>query len=526
MDYGTVEPLPSPLSCRAGGALAKKALAIGASVLGLLIAAVLIVPAFVDLGRFKSTYLPWVEETLHRRLDVGEVRLTLLPTPSIKLSNLKVSDGPVLSADNVFAAREVRLRLKFWPLLRGRFEMTEFVLEKPVFNLRKHSNETFKDSDQGRKKAPTANRRERTKRPAGAKTQDAVIPLVLPGRMRVNDGQLNIITAGRKPLRIDGIGLSMQEFSSEKPFPYRASFDYPGLKTVSLEGQLDYREEQATLTLKDNRLKIQNLALRMEGSVSNLSTTPRIDLILADDNLDAKPILQILAVFGLAPRDIEISGPMALRIAMTGPSNSLMTQIHGRFKDVKVHGKRAIKGNLSGGVFLRLPLGGGSDITRQLQGDGKLSARDGELTNVDLIKKVQRVTGVIGFSQDERRQVTKFKTLETEFTLGNGLVDFKQIHLLNPQMELNGGGTMTLGQAALNIGIDATLSAQASTRASRGKTTEFFKNNRGRLVVPLKITGRVENPVVNIDSEKMAQRGVSQALQKSLASFFKQLFRR
>jgi len=62
-------------------------------------------------------------------------------------------------------------------------------------------------------------------------------------------------------------------------------------------------------------------------------------------------------VFSLAPRDTEISGPMSLNLNVNGPSNSLVTQIRGLFKDVKVNGKRAVKGNLSGEVSMRLPLG-------------------------------------------------------------------------------------------------------------------------------------------------------------------------
>ena len=105
-----------------------KAVWLGLAVVMLLIGALLLVPAFVDLGIFKGTYLPLVEETLHRRVDVGEVRLSLIPTPSIRLSNLKVSDSPAFPENTFFAAEQLQLRLKLWPLLRRRFEVTEFVL--------------------------------------------------------------------------------------------------------------------------------------------------------------------------------------------------------------------------------------------------------------------------------------------------------------------------------------------------------------------------------------------------------------
>jgi hypothetical protein len=293
-----------------------------------------------------------------------------------------------------------------------------------------------------------------------------------------------------------------------------------------LTGQLDYQHEQTKLILNDNRLTVQNLTLPLEGRISNLASVPRFDLVVADEDIDARPVTQIFAVLGLAPTDTEISGPIGLRIAVTGPSNNLMTEIQGQFKNVELYGKRGIKGNLNGAILLRLKSAGGADLIKQLQGNGKLSAREGELTHVDLIKKVQRATGAIGFSEHQRREATTFRTLDTEFTLGNGVVDFQRIYLANPHLELNGGGTMTLGRQALNIGMDATLSPQASSKASRGRASRLFKNPRGQLVVPLTVTGLAENPAVDLDSGKLARRGATRSMERSLGTFFRQLFRR
>jgi AsmA protein len=505
----------------------KKALIAGATILALLIATAISLPMFVDLGRFKSIYLPLIEETLQRRVDLDEVRLSLVPRPSIRLSNLNISANSTSPAESFFTAQEVQLRLKLWPLLSGRFEITEFVLDKPVFTLQKASKRSASSNVLADKQIPANSGAESNKLGPAPKLPDsAAIALTIPRRLRIKDGQLKILTAKPTPLRIHGIELSMEEFSSERPFPYRATFNYPGLKTVTLTGLLDYQDEQTKLIFNDNRLTVQNLTLPLEGSISNLATTPRFNLVLADESVDARPVMQILAVFGLAPAEIDFSGPMGLRIAVSGPSNNLMTQIQSEFKNVRLSGKRAIKGNLNGAVSLRLSAGGGSELIKQLQGNGKLSAREGELTNVDLIKKIQRATGAIGFSEQQRREATTFKTLDMEFTLHNGLVDFARIYLVNPQLELNGGGTMTLARQALNIGMDATLSSQASSKASRGRTSQVFKNQRGQLVVPLTVTGHAHNPAVDLDSRKLARRGAPRSMEKSLATFFRQLFRR
>jgi hypothetical protein len=502
----------------------KKAAWIGVGMFGFLLALLLVVPQFVDLGLFKRTYLPLLEDTLNRRIDVGEVHLSLLPTPSIRMSRLKVSDSAAFADNTFFTAEQVQLKLRFWPLLRGRFEVTELVLEKPIFNLLKQADGSFNYSDIGSRKAPANNRRETRKKTDGIKSLEAPLPLALPNRVRVNEGQLNLITKGLTPVNIKGIDLSFQEFSETAPFPFRIAFNYPGLKTVALEGQLNYQEEKALLELKNNRLKIHDLTFPVQGSVSNLSTTPRVNLNLAADKVDAKPIFQIFSVFGLAPRDTEISGPMSLIMTVNGPSNALVTQVRGLFRDVKVHGKRALKGTLNGEVNIRLPLGGGS-VSRRLQGDGKLIARDGELTNVDLINKIQRVTGMIGLSKDERRQATTFQTMEAEFSIGGGYVDFSRLYLINPQMEVNGKGTMTIDQPTLNIALETALSSQASARAGRARATMFLKDNQGRVVVPLRVTGLVENPAVNLNSEKLAESALPKAVEKNFSSFFKNLFR-
>ena len=357
------------LALTAGNKKFKQGLLFGGGAFAALLTLLLVVPHFVDLGLFKATYLPLVEDALGRRIDVGEVHLRLVPTPSIQISKLRVSDSQSYADNTFFAAHQVQLKLKFLPLLRGRFEVTELVLDKPIFNLLKQADGSFNYADIAGKKTPAAPRREVRKKTDGGKKVEA-IPLALPSRMSIREGQMNLVTKGQTPVNIKGIELTLQEMSGDSPFPFRASFQYPGLKAVVLEGQLNYQEEKALLELKNNRLKIYDLTLPVQGSVSNLGTTPKVNLTLNSDDVDAKPIFQILSVFGLAPSDTEISGPMALNMTIAGPSNALVTEIRGVFKDVYVKGKRALKGNLTGEVNLRLPTRrrpGESALARQRQ---------------------------------------------------------------------------------------------------------------------------------------------------------------
>ena len=78
-----------------------------------------------------------------------------------------------------------------------------------------------------------------------------------------------------------------------------------------------------------------------------------------------------------------------------------------------------------------------------------------------------------------------------------------------------------------NVSIrSATRCSEASARAGKGKTVTFFKDSQGRIVVPLKITGPVESPSMDLDDSKVLQRGSGQLGEKGFGTFFKQLFRK
>ena len=114
-----------------------------------------------------------------------------------------------------------------------------------------------------------------------------------------------------------------------------------------LEGELDYQEDKALLELKNNRLKISDLTLPVHGSMSNLATTPKV-------NLDYQQ-----RQFG---RQADL--PCAFRVRFRSPRHGNLWahgadmtlsaiqrsdhRVRGVLKNVYVKGKRALKGNLTG----------------------------------------------------------------------------------------------------------------------------------------------------------------------------------
>ena len=84
---------------------------------------------------------------------------------------------------------------------------------------------------------------------------------------------------------------------------------------------------------------------------------------------------------------------------------------------------------------------------------------------------------------------------------------------------------MTLDQPALDILLSTTLSPQASARSGRGRSVSYLKDRKGRIVVPLRVAGPVENPSVNLNAAKLSESGLPKTVEKGFTSFFKNLFR-
>lgn len=490
----------------------KRILLIGLALIGLAVAALLLVPPLIDLGAYKTRYLPLAEDALQRKVDVGEVRLRIFPTPAIRISAFNVSDNPAFSKDPFFTAQQIRLQLKFWPLLKGELRADEFVVEKPVIHLRKLPDGTFNFADIAGKKG--AVKKKQVAPTAPKSHQAAKISDWIPARLRIEGGEISLQTRGQKPLTVRGIDVSLEDFSADRPFPYRISLNPPGFKTVTLAGRLNYEESEATLKFVESRLEAQDVGFAVNGAVSDLSGVPKVNLTLASDGFETKPIFQLLSAAGLVPKELQVAGPMGLRLALTGPSHSLAAAVAAHLKDLKVNDSRLFDGTLTGELLLSLPLGGDAPVAQSLSGNGKLTARDGKLTNVDLISKIQLLTGLIGLPKEQSSGATTFKTLEAQFGLGGGIAEIQRLFLSNPLMEASGGGKIVLASLSSDVGLEVALAPEVSSRAGSGRAATFFKDSQGRIVVPLKITGPVREPSVSLDSSKLIKKGIGQLLER------------
>ncbi|HRK19952.1 MAG TPA: AsmA family protein, partial [Hyphomicrobiaceae bacterium] len=94
------------------------------------------VPHFVDWNQYRGIIEEEASRAVGRDVRIGaNVHVRLLPTPSIRLEDVRIADTAALTGDPIFRTAEVSAKLAISPLLRGAVEVSEIELVQPVVRL-------------------------------------------------------------------------------------------------------------------------------------------------------------------------------------------------------------------------------------------------------------------------------------------------------------------------------------------------------------------------------------------------------
>ncbi|MBU6234542.1 MAG: AsmA family protein [Alphaproteobacteria bacterium] len=163
----------------------KKLLLIGAGVTGTLVAAMLVVPSFIDWSKYQSLAQQKLREATGYELAIGgALRIGLLPAPHASVHAVTLSKPSEKEAFLTFEDADVRLA--FFPLLTGKVEVASVTLDKPVLTM-----VTKKDGSDNWKPA-TATQAPQTDAVTGEPIKAGAAPAVSIGALKVKDGKVII----------------------------------------------------------------------------------------------------------------------------------------------------------------------------------------------------------------------------------------------------------------------------------------------------------------------------------------------
>jgi hypothetical protein len=184
-------------------------------------------------------------------------------------------------------------------------------------------------------------------------------------------------------------------------------------------------------------------------------------------------------------------------------SNALLSAIS-QVKDT-LYGSLSATSNVS---FALLP---SNQLPGTLNGTLNFDVSNGELKHVNILNEISRVAKFLnpGAARGASGDSTRLTKLAGTINLHNGEATTNNLVAALPEGSLSAKGAVNLVSQALNMDVNAVLNSGISQAAGGTKVGGFLDtalaNNKGELVVPVKVTGTLQKPVFTPDTQAMAQ---------------------
>ena len=516
-------------------------------VLLLLILVVVLLPFLVDLNSYQAQYLPVIEQALNRKVTLKNIRLTILPRIGVRLSDFTVLDDPTFSAGSFATLNSLDIGVKLRPLLSKRVEVEEITLRNPVITVIKNRQGVLNTSTLGRKETP---------KPPGEAPP-------APG-----EGPLHVLTMlAVDKVSITGGILTYRDESAPTPTAYILDKLEFFLKGVGLG--------RTALMHMAALVQPYNLPLKADGTVGPLQETLdlasiNLDLSLGKTLFDIKgsaiggDIKLVATSPGVNTADIPIALPLKkpieakdlqiaaeLRPAQTRLQNLSFHLFGGEVKsqgglatgatpspfdgNVSVQGVQlgpvmdalgADKVSISGAAVANLSLHGKGftmpDLTSFLEGTGHAVIKDGKIEGVNLLKEATELLKAAGIRQD-LANATIFSTIETNLGIKRGIITVEQLSMDSHDFQALGTGTIGFDRS-LMMKVNLILSEALSQSLAGTSTLTKVATTKGRITVPLVITGTTQAPAYALDMKAIGtkvQEQVKEQVKEKAGEFLK-----
>ena len=170
--------------------------------------------------------------------------------------------------------------------------------------------------------------------------------------------------------------------------------------------------------------------------------------------------------------------------------------------------KDVVYGTLHSADRVRFTIDGGN-IAPSLNGTLSLNIPEGRIAHMDLMHEIGALARILK-GDDGDQQITKVRDLSAHFTVTNGLAHTSDLTAaIDDDATIGGTGSINLMNQALNLRLTAVLSREFSDLAGGtrvgGIMATVLANQRGELVVPMLVTGTMQQPQFAPDAERIAE---------------------
>src|ERR1700676_1243617 len=260
--------------------------------IGIVVVAIIVilfvVPFLIPINKFKPTIESKASDALGRKVQLGNLSLSLL-TGSVGIDDVSVSDDPKFNSAPFLTAKTVKVGVELIPLIFSQqLNVTEITVVNPQVTMLKDPSGRWNFSSIGgasSKTAPKAAPATSGSNSAEAlsigklRLEDGQITLgstnsrkqsteaTFIGKLRCEDGQITPgSTNSRKRTVYTKVNLTASDVAMKNNFPVLFSMELPGGGTMKIDGKIGPVDaEDAALTPQNVKLTISGLNLASTG---------------------------------------------------------------------------------------------------------------------------------------------------------------------------------------------------------------------------------------------------------------------
>ena len=297
-------------------------LIIGGSFLVLVIAALLLIPLFVDVEKYKPEIEKQVSSTVGRPFVIkGPLKLSLFPWAGVAFSDLQLGSPPGYKEKDFLLVKSFDVRMKLLPLLSKEIQVQRFVIDGPRIILEKDKAGRGNWESWGtpqEKGAPKAGA------PPASKGPMAGLPLksLAVGEFAVRNGSVVYIDQSAGSRReVSDLNLEMKDVSLDRPIRLLVSAVMDKMP-VSVEGQIGpvgQEPGKGKIPLDISVKALKELSVNLKGHLQDAMASPQFDLALAVDPFSPRKFFAALKMpFPVATADPEALIRVGLKSKIQG----------------------------------------------------------------------------------------------------------------------------------------------------------------------------------------------------------------
>jgi AsmA protein len=232
---------------------------IGIAVVAILVI-LIVVPFLIPINKFKPTIESKASDALGRKVQLGNLSLSLL-TGSVGIDDVSVSDDPKFNSGPFLTAKTVKVGVELIPLIFSQqLNVTEIAVVDPQVTMLKDPSGRWNFSSIGGASSKTAPK-------SAANSGNSSAEAVSIGKLKLENGQITLgNTNSKKRTVYTKVNLTASDVAMKNNFPVLFSMELPGGGSMKIEGKVGPVDaEDAALTPQNVKLTISGLNLSSTG---------------------------------------------------------------------------------------------------------------------------------------------------------------------------------------------------------------------------------------------------------------------